>query len=141
MRYSADDLNAIYDRTSGYCHICHRKLAFSNYGWFGERGAWEVEHSNPQACGGSSRLCNLYAACISCNRAKGKGSTRTARAYHGNKRAPLSYQRRQEAKQKKAFAGAALLGTFGDIVFGPLGALGGAVLGAVVGDKQNPDYR
>jgi len=141
MRYSNDDLNDIYDRTSGKCHICHRKLAFSNYACFGERGAWEVEHSNPQACGGSSRLCNLYAACISCNRAKGKGTTRSARAYHGNKRAPLSYGRRAAARQKQAATGAAVLGTLGGIIFGPIGALSGAALGAVLGDKQNPDHR
>ena len=140
MAYSTEQINAIYDRTSGYCHICHRKLAFCNYGRVGERGAWEVEHSRPRARGGSSRLCNLYAACIWCNRSKGKGSTRTARAYHGNKRAPLSHERRQEAKQRQALAGAAVLGTFGGLAFGPLGAVGGALLGAALGDSQNPDH-
>jgi hypothetical protein len=35
-------LNAIYDKTGGRCHICHDKLAFSNYGLFGARGAWEI---------------------------------------------------------------------------------------------------
>jgi 5-methylcytosine-specific restriction endonuclease McrA len=71
MRYSSDDLNAIYDRTSGYCHICKRKVAFCNYGALGRRGAWEVEHSHARAKGGSDRLGNLYAACIKCNREKG----------------------------------------------------------------------
>lgn len=38
-----EGLNAIYDRTSGYCHLCGKKLAFTNYARFGERGAWEIE--------------------------------------------------------------------------------------------------
>jgi hypothetical protein len=33
----AYDLNAIYDRTSGYCHICQPKVYFSNYGIVGAR--------------------------------------------------------------------------------------------------------
>ena len=49
----AHDLNAIYDRTSGYCQICHRKVYFNNYGVLGARGAWEIEHSRPQALGGT----------------------------------------------------------------------------------------
>jgi hypothetical protein len=31
----AYDINAIYDRTSGYRHICRRKLCFMNYGLLG----------------------------------------------------------------------------------------------------------
>ena len=58
------------DRTSGYCHICHRKLAFTKYGIVGAKGACEVEHSRPQALGGTHHSNNKYAACISCNREK-----------------------------------------------------------------------
>ena len=57
----AYDLNAIYDRTSGYCHICHRKLAFYNYGIVDAKGAWEVEHSRPRALGGTHDGNNKYA--------------------------------------------------------------------------------
>ena len=32
MRYSGEKLSAIYDKTNGYCHLCHRKLSYSNYG-------------------------------------------------------------------------------------------------------------
>jgi hypothetical protein len=56
-------------------------------------------------------------------------------------RAPLSYQRRREAKQVQALTGTAVFGTLGGLVFGPLGALSGAALGAVLGEGQNPDYR
>lgn len=79
MEWSDSQLSAIYDRTSGYCHICRKKLAFSNYACSGERGAWEVEHSVPRAAGGTDRLNNLFAACIDCNRSKGACSTRSCR--------------------------------------------------------------
>src|SRR5207249_7028843 len=81
------DLNAIYDRTSGYCHICHRKLAFYNYGIVDAKGAWEVEHSRPRALGGTHHGNNKYAACIPCNREKGhRFSTRTMRARNGDRK-------------------------------------------------------
>lgn len=135
----AYDLNAIYDRTSGYCHICSRKVCFSNYGILGARGAWEVEHSRPRSQGGTNHGNNLYAACIPCNREKSdRWSTRTSRARNGVKRAPLSRTKRSEAKQKQALAGAVLCGVVGS-AFGPIGALLGAALGATVGERQNPD--
>lgn len=137
----AHDLNTIYDRTSGYCHICHRKLAFTNYGIVGAKGAWEVEHSRAQALGGTHHGNNKYAACISCNREKShRWSTRTVRARNGRSRAPLSVKKRREAKQQQAFAGAALFGIAG-YAFGPLGALIGVAMGASIGEKQNPDRR
>jgi hypothetical protein len=138
MPYTEEQLNFIYDRTSGYCHICHKKLAFSNYGKKRARGAWEVEHSKPKVKGGTNRLNNLYAACISCNRDKGTATTRTARSRHGTKRAPLSIEKRNKAKTTNAAAGAVVGGVIG-FVFGPLGAVAGAAIGAKLGHKQNPD--
>lgn len=70
MSYTVEQLDLIYQRTSGKCHLCHDPLARSNYARFGERGAWEVEHSVPRARGGTDRLNNLYAAHICCNRSK-----------------------------------------------------------------------
>jgi len=138
MAFTSEQLNQIYDRTSGYCHICHKKLAFKNYGVFGARGAWEVEHSNPQAKGGTNRLNNLYPACITCNRSKGASSTRSVRAKNGKSRAPLSTGKRKEAKTQNAVAGGVAGATAGSI-FGPAGALVGAVIGAHLGHKKNPD--
>lgn len=138
MAFNEDELSQIYDRTSGYCHICHKKLAFKNYGKFGARAAWEVEHSNPQANGGTNRLNNLYPACISCNRSKGASSTATARAMHGKNRAPLSVDKRKKAKAGNALAGVAL-GAMVGAVAGPVGAFLGACVGAAVGHSQNPD--
>jgi hypothetical protein len=54
MAYTSEQLNRIYDRTSGYCHICCKKLSFKHYGRYGERGAWHAEHSRPRARGGTN---------------------------------------------------------------------------------------
>lgn len=35
MAFNDAMLNQIYDRTSGRCHICHKKLAYKNYGAVG----------------------------------------------------------------------------------------------------------
>lgn len=138
MAFNEEELNQIYERTSGYCHICHKKLAFNNYGKLGARAAWEVEHSNPQAKGGSNCLNNLYPACISCNRSKGDSSTASARAKNGKTRAPLSSENRKKAKAGNALAGGAL-GAMVGAVAGPIGAIIGACVGATLGHKQNPD--
>lgn len=139
MQFTTEQLRVIYGRTSGYCHICHKKLAFGNHGKQGERGAWHVDHSNPRAKGGTDRLNNLYPACIDCNTGKGTRTTRTARGWHGTKRAPLSMSKRREAKLANAIAeglgGAAILGA----LFGPPGALAGAVIFSNRGYKKDTD--
>lgn len=139
MAYSTDQLTLIFDRTSGYCHLCHRKLAFKNYGICGERGAWEIEHSNAQALGGTHRLNNLYAAHIGCNRSKGTQRTRTVRVRNGYTKAPLSVRARQEAKEWNAIGGG-LIGAVVGSVFGPPGAWIGGVIGAKLAHDQNPDH-
>ena len=138
MAYTDEELTDIYDRTSGYCHLCHKKLAFTNYGRFGERGAWEVEHSNARRNGGTDRACNCFPACISCNRSKGAGSTRTARAHNGRRRAPMNRTKRREARENNAFGGAAI-GGFAGAILGPVGSIAGAAIGARLAYKQNPD--
>lgn len=138
MRYTNNQLNDIYDRTTGYCHICRKKLAFINYGRVGSRGAWEVEHSRAKAHGGTDRGNNLYPACISCNRSKGEGNTRTARKQHGHTRAPLSKEKRKNEKIKNAVAGGGLGAIIGS-VFGPVGTIAGSIIGASVAHKKNPD--
>ena len=137
-RYTDEQLTHVYDRSSGYCHLCGKKLALSNYARVGFRGAWEVEHSHARARGGSDRLSNLYAACFKCNRDKGTISTRSARAWHGRTRAPLSCERREEARRDNALAGA-LVGGFVGLLGGPGGVLLGMLFGGAVGYEQNPD--
>jgi hypothetical protein len=138
MGYTGDELTSIYERTSGYCHICRKKLAFKNYGRFGERGAWEVEHSNPRVRGGTNCASNLYAACVSCNRRKRDSATRTARSDYGYRKAPLSSAERKKARIENAVAGGVAGAVVGSI-FGPGGALVGSVIGARIGHKSNPD--
>jgi len=40
MQLAQEELEYVFDRTAGQCHICHGKLAFSNYALNGRRGAW-----------------------------------------------------------------------------------------------------
>lgn len=136
--HSNELLNWIYSRTDGYCHICGKKLSFLNYSFFLEKGAWEVEHSRPKANGGSHHRNNLFAACISCNRQKGKSSTRYARSQYGRTRAPLPRQKKEEMRLLNA-----LIGGFFGAAMGTLagrdgnGMVLGAAIGAALGYETN----
>jgi len=140
MIYTQGDLRRIYNRTTGYCHICRKKLAFKNYGRLGAKAPWEVEHSNPRAFGGTDRYSNLYAACISCNRNKGASSTASARRQHGRTCAPLSRDDRASAKTGNTVVGAGLALLVGRMLsFTPGGLILTALLGAYIANKANPD--
>jgi uncharacterized protein YcfJ len=138
MSYSQPDLKLIYNRTSGYCHICGQKLSLTNYARPGRKGAWEVEHSRAKALGGTDRLNNLYAACIQCNRDKGTVAARTARRWNGRQRAPLSRSRRGAVKRENTVIAGVIGGVLGALA-GPWGAAAGAAAGAYVGSKVNRD--
>ena len=131
--------NGIFDRTRGKCHICHRRLAFKNYGVFGARGAWHVEHSIALANGGTNHGNNLFAACIPCNIEKCTWTSRTARAWNGQHRAPLSVEKHEAAKTGNSVAGAAFSAGVGAILGGPPGAFIGGILGLAFGYEANPD--
>lgn len=73
MRYTDEDLNDIYDKNDGFCWHCGKKLAFRNYGRMAQKGAWEVDHSNPS---GADDLRNWVPSCIPCNRSKQHLTTR-----------------------------------------------------------------
>jgi hypothetical protein len=51
MRTDATRLRQIFDRSSGLCHVCGRRVSFRNYARLGMRGAWEIEHSIARALG------------------------------------------------------------------------------------------
>lgn len=138
MAYNKKTLRKIYDRTTGYCHICKKKLSFINYGKASRKGAWEVEHSKPRSKGGYNHLNNLYAACISCNRKKGIRTTRLARSWHNRSRAPLSRVQRKKVKRTNAFGGV-LIGAGIGAVAGPVGAMIGAGVGGKLGYDVDPD--
>jgi 5-methylcytosine-specific restriction endonuclease McrA len=138
MTYTDQQLNRIYDRTSGYCHLCHKKLARKNYARFDERGAWEVDHSNPRANGGADHGNNYFAACISCNRSKGKRMSVTARKWNDKARAPLCREKRKDAQFNNGMTGAIIGGICG-APFGPGGVVLGGLFGAAIAGGQNPD--
>src|SRR6267154_449708 len=138
MAYTRAELKDIYDRTSGYCHLCGRKLSFTNYGRSGEKGGWHVEHSVPRARGGTDHGNNLYPACISCSLEKSTFTTKTARGWNGRTRAPLSRGERKNARTGNAVAGGVIGGIVGS-VFGLLGTAIGAGIGAKIGHDIKPD--
>ena len=67
MGFTEEEVNAVYNKTDGYCKYCGKRLSFVNYGKNGKRGAWHIDHSRSWAKGGSSYLRNLVPSCISCN--------------------------------------------------------------------------
>ena len=132
MAYSKDDLDAIFARTDGLCHICWKGLARVNYGQLERKGAWEVEHSVPRANGGTDRGNNLYPAHIRCNRSKGAGSSRVARAAYGRTKAPISRARKSKARAENVLV-YTLLGGIGVALFAPELIVAGAIAGAIAG--------
>ena len=129
MSYDPETLKRAYARTEGRCHICQKKLAFSNYGQFRRKGAWEIEHSVPRSKGGTDHGNNLYVACIACNRSKGNLTTRTARARNGFSRAPYSRKERNQ----NAWAGGAIGSLAALILVPPPLRLAAVIIGAGIG--------
>lgn len=139
MTFDKEQLDRIFDRTSGRCHICAKQLCRNNYGKSGARGAWEIEHSVAKCNGGTDHANNLFAAHISCNRKKGRVTTRTARAWNGKTRAPMSVMRRTKARNENTFLGTVAGGIAGFVIAGPIGALAGSVAGGKFGRSLDPD--
>lgn len=136
--FTAEVLQRVFDRTDGRCHICYRRVAWKNYGALGARGAWEVDHSVPRACGGTDRLTNLLPAHIRCNRSKQAGSSRAARGQHGRMRAPHSASGRRAARVRNSALGAGLGWLAATILF-PQARVAAAVIGALGGASIDPD--
>jgi 5-methylcytosine-specific restriction endonuclease McrA len=131
-------LQKIYQKTDGYCHICHKKLSFSNYGVNGAKGCWHVEHSIPLAKGGSDHLNNLFPACIACNIEKGTKPTKTERSKYGNTRAPFSKKKKDKIRYSNTVSGAFVGGGIGLAAGGPVGGLIGCVVGSLIGNENSP---
>ena len=128
-------LERIYERTSGKCHLCHKKLAFSNYGKINSKGSWEIEHSKPRSKGGSDHLNNLYPACITCNRSKGNNSNASVRGRNGVKNTPLSVNQRKKIVRKNTIGSVVAGSLIGARVLGPVGFILGGAIGALVGSE------
>lgn len=138
-RYDDDRLQAIFERANGRCHLCGKKLAFSNYGAHGRRGAWEVDHSRPIADGGTDHLNNLYPAHTSCNRSKQAQSSTAVRKINDRTRPPLSSAALEREKETHVLTGAFAGGLLGARIAGPHGFLIGAVVGGLAAGFVEPD--
>jgi hypothetical protein len=130
-------LRSIYEKTDGYCHLCHKKLSFSNHGKHSAKGAWHIEHSVAKTRGGTDHLNNLYPACIKCNIEKGTSSTQSIRRKKGTTRAPLSKIKKEQLKSNHTTLGAVIGGIIG-APFGPEGTIIGATLGGLLGRSKAP---
>lgn len=122
---------AVFEKCNRRCHLCGQPMAFSNYGEHGERGAWEIDHSNPRALGGTDHLNNLYAAHTGCNRSKQARSSASVRRENGMNRSPMSAAAMKELKGGDAVVGAISGGLLGARFGGPWGLLIGAAIGAI----------
>lgn len=138
MTYDNERLNKIYDKTDGHCHLCYKKLAFTNHGAHGTKGSWHVEHSVPRAKGGTDHLNNLFPACIKCNVEKSTYHTKTIRGRNGNTRAPYSKAKKDKIRKDNTAGGALIGGGVGLIIGGPIGGAIGSFIGGVFGNSSSP---
>lgn len=138
MSYTEAELNDIFNRSGGDCHLCGKRLAFKNYGRSGKRAAWEVDHSPARANGGTHRVSNLFPACISCNRSKRHGSTQAARRPNGMTRAPLCKEKRSAERSENTVLGFLGGAAAGGALAGPAGAIAGAFVGGLAGARSRP---
>jgi len=138
MKADSKKLRRIYEKTSGKCHLCHKKLAFMNYAKSNAKASWEIEHSTPKSKEGTDHLNNLYPACVSCNREKSNGTNYSVRKTKGVKRAPLSKERRKRKVRINIVTGI-VAGVAVGRFFGPAGILIGGAIGAILGKGISPD--
>ena len=138
MKYTGDQLKKVYGKTNGYCHVCHGKLLFKNYGKKGGKNAWHIDHSRAQAKGGTFHTNNLFPAHWDCNIKKGVKTSRTARSWSGNSRAPYSKEKLIRIRSERR-AGGAAIGAAAGIPFGIPGIIIGAAGGALIGELTSPE--
>ncbi|QQE10027.1 HNH endonuclease [Planctomycetota bacterium] len=112
--FSDEQLQKIWERTNGKCHLCGAWHTFDTYA---QDDGWEVDHSKPQAKGGSDHMNNLYVACIPCNRSKGDQlSAREVRKSNGLQTIPPSTKEVRRTRKIWVCVGAVCcfaLGIFG----------------------------
>jgi 5-methylcytosine-specific restriction endonuclease McrA len=65
------NLQLIYNKTSGHCHFCGDSVIFGKYGLKNAKkisGGWEADHIIQKGKGGSNNVNNYLPSCIKCNR-------------------------------------------------------------------------
>lgn len=153
MKFDKETLDGIFAKTNGRCHLCHGDLTRSLYGDTGAKKGWEVEHSKPQALGGTHHMNNLFPAHVSCNRSKGTTSAAEVREENGVSGPPMSAERIEKKRGDNAATGAGVGAVGGVLLFGALRAAGMALgpvgfvvttvataaLGAAIGSEKDPE--
>ncbi|MFB6247409.1 MAG: HNH endonuclease [Salinibacter sp.] len=135
MSYSQQELQKIFQSTSGRCHLCHSPLQFGEYA-----DEWEVDHSKAKANGGTDHGNNLYPACKSCNRARRDRPASKVREENGVTGIPLSRKQREKEKKQNGLAYGSLGALAGGLLAGgPAGLAIGAVVGGSFGFSRDPD--
>jgi len=136
MKFDNDTVNRIYDKTDGYCHLFHKKLAFANYGVHGAKASWQVDHSKANV--ETNHLNNLYPACIKGNLEKGTYHTKAARGWNVNTRAPHSKAKKNKFRKENTTGGALIGGGIGLIIGGPIGGAISRFIGGAIGNSNSP---
>jgi hypothetical protein len=131
--YAAEDLEHVFLKRRGRCHLCGDRVRFEHYGRTSRRG-WEIDHDHPLALGGEHHLDNLEPAHATCNRSKQAMPSEVFRSLLGLERPPLSADELEELAVSR-LADGVLVGTaIGALLGAPRNQPGaGALIGAFVG--------
>lgn len=140
------DLDAIWRKTDGRCHLCHESVDLDTYGLLAVYGrdTATVDHLVPQAFGGDDDHDNLMPAHHGCNASRGTRDVEDVRyALAGSSRCPSSGDERAFAAFGFGALGAGLAGNIfattnadGTRSFNVGAALIGGFLGAVIGGSR-----
>ena len=107
--WNANELEHIFLKTNGACHICHGQegpIAWQNYGRRDTEDGWEVDHVKAAARGGSDKIRNMRAAHWQCNASRQDTHFLAARAQYGVRRGPRSADEVAHRAKKRFLLGA-----------------------------------
>ena len=79
MAFSELEKERIFEKAGGKCAYCGKKLCYQNYGIYGGRAGWHIDHGRARSKDGTDHLNNLFAACITCNLQKSDAGSATFR--------------------------------------------------------------
>jgi hypothetical protein len=127
MAFDIDTLSSIYSSTRGFCHLCHRKLAFSRFGCEDGRGAWDIDAVSPHP-----KVTALLPGCLRCLQKTPPRPTPMSAPVPAGLDEPAVGGAEPQADDERAGEGAVQL-TDGALVGGAAGALLGGLWGAILG--------
>lgn len=86
MSFSKETQNKVFDKYGGRCALCGKQLVRKNYGVRVGRGRWQIDHSKPDAKGGTDHINNLLPMCAECNNRKSDMTLAQAKKKFGQSR-------------------------------------------------------